>query len=222
MKIGGYRTLSTVDYPGKIVATIFTVGCNFWCEYCHNYQFINETEYQEWLNFDEVLSHLKKRENLLDGVCITGGEPLIHFENIVEMIKQIKKACPSFKIKLDSNGSSLSKIKAITPYIDYIAVDFKGFDYYNYSKAPIELEAIIHYLSSVKMPYEIRLTLYPEYFPKKDFDKVVKILKNAEKVSIQQYKSENVRVVKTPYSHDVLNDLKERFEKYGSSVTVKY
>lgn len=222
MKLGGYRTLSTVDYPGKVVATIFTAGCNFHCEYCHNYDLINESECRESVEFSDILSHLEKRKFLLDGVCISGGEPLLHFQNVKTMILKLKAEFPHFLIKVDTNGSSLEKIQNIAKYVDFIAIDFKGLEFKQYSNQAVDIQGIIKYLNLSEIEYEIRLTLYPDYFPIKDFEKVSEMVKMAKVVAIQNYSAEHVRERKNPYDMDVLDSFKEILEKKISKVIKRY
>lgn len=214
MKFAGYRTLSTVDYPGKIVATIFVAGCNFYCEYCHNHSFINLTNDEALLTEEEIFKHLEKRKNILDGICISGGEPLLQ-EELLEFIKRVKSRFPNFLIKVDSNASCWEMGGEILPYIDFIAIDFKGFPYRYYTRQEIDIITWIERLNQQGIDYEIRLTLYPKYFPKEDFSKVATVLSKAKRVAIQQYDPQNARVKKLPYSQEIIRKLFRKLEKTG-------
>lgn len=126
MKIAGIQKLSMVDYPGKMACTIFFPGCNFRCPYCHNSSLVIPEPDQTYLTEEEVLKFLKKRQGLLEGVCMTGGEPLLQGENLIPFLKQIKEL--GYAVKLDTNGTSPLLLKQIceTGLIDYVAMDIKS------------------------------------------------------------------------------------------------
>ena len=129
MVIGGLQKTTLIDYPGKIACTVFTVGCNFRCPFCHNRELVTLKNFQASeitpLADKDLFSFLKKRKKILDGVCITGGEPTIH-KDLPDFIRKIKKL--GFLIKLDSNGSNPRALKKLidNEEIDFIAIDFKG------------------------------------------------------------------------------------------------
>ena len=125
MKIGGLQKFSLIDYPGKTAAVIFTQGCNMFCPYCHNPQLVYPHLYEPVLEEEEVLKFLKKRQSLLNGVVITGGEPLAHKE-LPDFIKKIKEI--GYCVKLDTNGTRPQKLQDIINdgLIDFIAMDIKS------------------------------------------------------------------------------------------------
>ena len=90
MVIQGLQKLTLLDYPGKVACTVFTAGCNFRCPFCHNASLVIDTYKNEEISLEEVYSHLKKRQGILDGVCVTGGEPLIQ-HGIEEFLGNIKR-----------------------------------------------------------------------------------------------------------------------------------
>jgi len=103
MVIGGLQKLTLIDYPGHIAATVFTVGCNFRCPFCHNPELVSSIEYQVSSILErDFFDFLESRRGKLEGVCITGGEPAIQ-PDIVEFIRRIKKM--GYKVKLDTNGA---------------------------------------------------------------------------------------------------------------------
>ena len=108
MIFGGFQKLTLLDYPGKVACTVFTKGCNFYCPFCHNAFLVDVQGEEESISSEEVLSYLKKRQGVLDGICITGGEPLLHNE-IKAFIKEVKAL--GFSVKLDTNGSFPEKLK---------------------------------------------------------------------------------------------------------------
>ena len=124
MKISGLQKFSLIDYPGKTCATVFTQGCNFKCPFCHNKQLI-ATDKQAELKTIDVINFLRKKENLLQAVCISGGEPTIQ-SNLIDFIRVIKSR--GFLIKIDTNGSRPDIIKELieTSLVDFFAMDIKA------------------------------------------------------------------------------------------------
>ncbi len=109
MKISGMQKLTLLDYPGKTACLLFTQGCNFRCPFCHNKDLL-KNEQASKIEKNEIFDYLKKRRGLIDGVCISGGEPLLQ-EDIEEFIKEIKEM--GFLVKLDTNGSNHLKLKRL-------------------------------------------------------------------------------------------------------------
>ena len=106
----GLQKLTLLDYPGVMACTVFTNGCNFRCPFCHNASIVTGKESDMPLDTDGLLTFLDSRKKILDGVCITGGEPLLHDE-IPGIISEIKKL--GYKVKLDTNGSRPERLKKI-------------------------------------------------------------------------------------------------------------
>ena len=125
MKIAGIQKLSMVDYPGKMACTIFFIGCNFRCPYCHNSSLVIPEQDQSYMSEEEVLKFLKKRQGLLDGVCITGGEPLLQGRNLLPFIRQIREL--GYSVKLDTNGTFPELLRELCEegLVDYVAMDIK-------------------------------------------------------------------------------------------------
>lgn len=224
MKFAGIMKNSTVDYPGKIVATLFTGGCNFRCSYCHNGSLINAGEIDEWIEESEIFQYLDKRRKVLDGICITGGEPSLYSAEIVEFVRKVKKRYGyDFLVKIDSNGSNPEFIEKICGYVDYIALDYKSLNYSGFSRCSLRtIEESMEKLKK-KVEYEIRITMYPEYIGEEDFNKIAENLKGVRKVAIQQFKPENVFIDNgiLPYSVDVLEKFKEVMEREGIEVEIR-
>ena len=124
MKISGLQKLTLLDYPGKMACTVFTYGCNFRCPFCHNALLVTE-ENSDCIDEDEFFSFLKKRQGILDGVCISGGEPTLQ-KDLPEFISKIKAL--GYYVKLDTNGSSPLLLKKLIEekLIDYVAMDIKN------------------------------------------------------------------------------------------------
>ncbi|MFH1187929.1 MAG: anaerobic ribonucleoside-triphosphate reductase activating protein, partial [bacterium] len=124
MLIGGLQKTTLIDYPGKVACIVFTMGCNFRCGFCHNPELIdikNKSNISEDVFFD----FLKKRKKILDGVVVTGGEPLLQ-KDIKNFIIKIKKE--NFLVKLDTNGTFPDMLKELIDLklIDYVAMDLKN------------------------------------------------------------------------------------------------
>ena len=120
------QKLSLLDFPGVVACTLFTPGCNFRCPWCHNASLVLPEQFPtEFPDPEEVLAFLKKRQGILDGVCITGGEPLLHAE-IPDFIRRLKEL--GYRVKLDTNGSFPERLRALAEekLVDYVAMDIKN------------------------------------------------------------------------------------------------
>ena len=193
MNIQGFQKLTLLDYPGKMACTLFTAGCNMRCPFCHNAGLVTHIDANNKYDEDEFFAFLKKRKGILDGVCITGGEPLLQ-KDIADFIKRIKEL--GFAVKLDTNGSFPEKLKALTDggLVDYVAMDIKntpdkygetvgvdGFDI-----APILRS--IEILKEGTVDYEFRTTVVEEYHSDTDFSDIGKMLEGTKKYFLQQFK----------------------------------
>ena len=123
MKIHGLQKMTLLDFPGKVACTVFLGGCNFRCPYCHNFELVDGTM-PPLMDDAELLAFLAKRRGLLDGVCITGGEPLLHRE-LPELLRKVRAL--GFATKLDTNGTSPDALAALIDegLLDYVAMDVK-------------------------------------------------------------------------------------------------
>ena len=124
MKIAGLQKLTLLDYPGRVACTVFLDGCNFRCPYCHNSELLG-AEAEPVMTVNELLSFLKKRQGILEGVCVTGGEPTIHSE-LPELLRSIRSL--GYSIKLDTNGYRPQILRALLEerLADYVAMDLKN------------------------------------------------------------------------------------------------
>lgn len=124
MQIAGLQKITLVDYPGVIAATIFTRGCSFRCPFCHNPELVLPDQFSPLMDEDEIIDFFASRVGKLQGICITGGEPLLQ-SDINGFIKKIKEL--GLKVKLDTNGSFPDKLEELIKEgnLDYIAMDIK-------------------------------------------------------------------------------------------------
>ena len=179
-----------LDYPGKVACTIFTYGCNFRCPFCHNATLVIDEA--SLLSDDEILSYINKRKGILDGVCITGGEPLLQ-KDIFDFIKKVKDL--GLLVKLDTNGSYPEKLKEAIDrgLVDYVAMDIKT-SKENYSKVADvnvkiqDIEKSIQILLENKVDYEFRTTVVRELHTKEDFKKISEWIKGAKRYFLQCFK----------------------------------
>ena len=125
MEIAGLQKLTLLDYPGKVACTVFLAGCNFRCPYCHNAELIDRILPPE-MDSDELLAFLSRRKGLLDGVCVTGGEPTLRGQELKDLIGRIKAL--SFSVKLDTNGTRPDLLRELVreKLVDYVAMDIKN------------------------------------------------------------------------------------------------
>ncbi len=201
MKICGIQKVTLLDFPGHVACTIFLGGCNFNCPYCHNSSLIRNNLADEVLSKEELYEYLTRRKGLLDGVAITGGEPLLHNE-IIDLIKGIRNL--GYKVKLDTNGSFPEKLKTLIDekLVDYVAMDIKN----TLEKYPLtigcstdisKIQESINILINSDIEYEFRTTVVKDYHEISDFHKIGKMIKNAKRYFIQSYKYQDSVRVKT-------------------------
>lgn len=192
MIIYGLQKLSLLDYPGKTACTVFTGGCNFRCPYCHNASLVIGLDEIEPVDYDEFLAFLNKRRNILDGVCITGGEPLLQ-PDIEDFIREIKKF--GYSVKLDTNGTFPDKLKRLVDekLVDYVAMDIKNSpEKYSITAGVSELDFSkisnsVEFLLSNSVDYEFRTTVVKELHSKEDFVSIGEWIKGAKRYFIQSF-----------------------------------
>lgn len=192
MQIHGFNKLTLLDYPGHLAATIFLGGCNMRCPFCHNASLVTKVSSQPVIPVEQVLEVLTKRKGVLEGVCITGGEPTL-YHDLPDLINEIKGL--GYKVKLDTNGTNPSMIKSLVgeKLIDYVAMDIKNSrEKYlitsGNSHLPINLvEESATFLLSSPLPYEFRTTVVKEYHTKDDMLLIGQWLNGAEAYFLQSY-----------------------------------
>lgn len=124
MTISGLQKMTLLDFPGKVACTVFLHGCNYRCPFCHNAELL-EGKMEPLMTVEEFLVFLKKRVGLLDGVCVSGGEPTLS-PGLRELLAAIKEL--GYTVKLDTNGSRPKVLKALVAegLVDYVAMDIKN------------------------------------------------------------------------------------------------
>ncbi|MCG2696081.1 MAG: anaerobic ribonucleoside-triphosphate reductase activating protein [Candidatus Portnoybacteria bacterium] len=224
MKIGGLQKLTLVDYPGKVAATVFLIGCNFRCPFCQNYELVSpdvESGSDSILESD-FFNFLDSKIGLIDGICITGGEPTINAD-LIDFIKKIK--VKGFLVKLDSNGSNPEVLSEIIneKLVDFIAMDIKtSLDRYEKAiNVKIDLNKIKKSVELIKtsgIDYEFRTTIVPGLVEKDDIEKIGQWLKGVKKFALQQFQNKKVLDKEfekiQPYPDETLKEFKKILEKY--------
>ncbi len=192
MNIQGFQKMTLLDYPEKVACTVFTGGCNFRCPFCHNASLVSDINLKSEFSEEEILDFLQKRQGVLDGVCITGGEPLLQ-PDIKEFITKIKGL--GFKVKLDTNGSFPDKLKELIDedLIDYVAMDIKNSKGKYLMTAGVtkdimpSIEKSIKILLENKVDYEFRTTVTAQHHTAEDIENIAKWIAGAKKYFIQGF-----------------------------------
>ncbi|MBQ1483326.1 MAG: anaerobic ribonucleoside-triphosphate reductase activating protein [Erysipelotrichaceae bacterium] len=188
----GLQKLTLLDYPGNMAATVFTGGCNFRCPFCHNRSLVFLNENDSEIANEDIFDFLKNRNKVLDGVCITGGEPLLH-KGIRAFIQRVRDL--GLKVKLDTNGSNFTALKQLVDdgLIDYVAMDIKnskekyamtiGLESYDLS----EIEKSVSYLLEDHVDYEFRTTIVKEFHEVSDLEKIGRWIQGAKRYYLQNF-----------------------------------
>ncbi len=221
MLIGGLQKTTLLDYPDKVAATIFTIGCNFRCSFCHNPDIVKGIA--RVIAVDDVLSFLKKRKSLIDAVCITGGEPTVQ-GGLRSFVKKIKEL--GLLVKLDTNGSRPEILEKLLEekMIDYIAMDIKA-PWENYSKVVCRKVDLDNFKKSVTiilksgLPHEFRSTVLPALHSREDIISMATQIKGADKYFLQQFQASKKLVnpnfvVESTYTKKELNEIVQEIKDW--------
>lgn len=229
MKIGGFLPTTLLDYPEKLACTVFTGGCNFRCPFCQNGSLVLGTHYDlsgaapdlptapDDTQDVDILEHIKKRENILEGICISGGEPTLQ-KDLPDFLRKIKSL--GLLVKLDTNGSRPDVIKSLYQenLIDYVAMDIKS-SRKNYPAASgiaglsiAAIEESADFLMHSGIAYEFRTTLVKGLHTYDDMKNIAAWLKGAEKYYLQSYEDSDLILSKLmpssvddiPYSNSLI------------------
>lgn len=189
MIIGGLQKTSLLDFPEKIAAIVFTMGCNFRCGYCHNPELINGEA-----KIEEVFEFLKTRQGKLDGVVITGGEPCLQ-KDLPEFIKQVKEL--GFAVKLDTNGSFPEMLEKVLPDLDYVAMDIKAplEKYSQIVNVDVDTSKILKSIEVLKnggVDYEFRTTVVKSQLSFEDFEKIGQLIQGVPRYYLQRFEASKI------------------------------
>lgn len=193
MFISGLQKLTLLDYPGRVACTVFTAGCNFRCPFCHNAPLVLPELLREDFTEDDILSFLRKRQGILDGVAITGGEPLMH-SRIDDFLKKVREL--GYSIKLDTNGSFPDHLVSVVEagLVDRVAMDIKnspemygktvGMEDFDISK----VERSKDFLLEGHTDYEFRTTVVKGLHCKESLINAAQWIEGAKEYYLQQFK----------------------------------
>lgn len=227
MLIKGLQKLTLLDYPGKVACTVFTGGCNFRCPFCHNASLVTHIDSQN-ISEDEFFSFLNKRTGILEGVCISGGEPTLQ-PDIESFIKKIKNL--GYDVKLDTNGYRPDILKNLCEngLIDYVAMDIKnspkkyplttGLDNIDFSK----IEESSAFLLNGNIDFEFRTTVIKELHEECDFAQIGKWLKGNEKYFLQSFidSGDTIRTGLNPHNEEQMCTFSTILKEYIPNVQIR-
>lgn len=209
----GIQKLTLLDYPGKVAATLFTGGCNFKCPFCQNSDLVFLPEHTMEIPVEDIQAFLAKRAKVLEGICISGGEPLLHkgLKNFLATIRDY-----GYQIKIDTNGSFPERLKEIVEagLCDYVAVDIKnqpkkyaatiGIDDYDIAN----VQKTVSYLLENHIDYEFRTTVVKEFHTAADMKKIGEWISGAKNYYIQNYR-DSEHVIQSGLHGFTLDELKK-------------
>jgi pyruvate formate lyase activating enzyme len=228
MLIGGFQKLTLLDFPGKVACILFTPGCNFKCPFCHNGGLVTHVEPQTFLSEEEVLSYLQKRVGLLDGIVVTGGEPLLQ-QGIESFLAKVKAM--GYAVKLDTNGTFPHKLKSLVEsgLVDYVAMDIKNSpDKYPLTAGcdTVDMSAIeesVRYLLSDVVDYEFRTTVTAQLHTPQDIVAIAQWIQGAKRYFLQNFKDSGDLVGdgNTPVSPEILAEMRLKAQDIGLQVMVR-
>ena len=228
MIFGGLERLTLIDYPGKVAAMVYTIGCNFRCPYCHNPELVDETVSTR-ISEEEVLTFLSSRRKLLDGLVVTGGEPTMH-DDLLPFLKKVKSQ--GFLVKLDSNGTRPDMLKEAIDrtLVDYIAMDVKA-PLRTYSRTvarPVDTQALkksIELLLQGRVDYEFRTTLVRSMTSPDDIREIGREIHGAKAYYLQRFIPTKILNPqfrrKTTYSDEELEVLREELRIHVAKCEIR-
>ncbi len=207
MKIHGFQKMTMLDYPGKVACTLFTAGCNFRCPFCHNALLVTEIDAAATYDEEEIFDYLRKRRGVLDGVAITGGEPLMN-RDIPDLLRKIKDL--GYAVKLDTNGSYPDLLKAIAEegLVDYVAMDIKNSKEKYAATVGLPrldlrpIEESVAFLLSGRLDFEFRTTVVKELHTEADIAAVADWIAGAPRYFLQNFQASEHMIGANLHAHD--------------------
>lgn len=213
MRIHGFQKTTLLDFSGCVASTVFCGGCNFRCPYCHNGDLVLCPEEVPEIREEEIFAHLKKRQGILDGVCITGGEPTLQ-PDLEAFIYKIKEM--GLKVKLDTNGYRPEVLMNLCRkgLLDYVAMDIKGAPEQYEEITGVKpwdfnkIQASIYFLMSGEVPYEFRTTVVKELHSPENLQEISRWISGAKAYYLQNYK-DSEQVIRQGFHGFKPEELKE-------------
>jgi anaerobic ribonucleoside-triphosphate reductase activating protein len=224
----GLQKLTLLDYPGNMACTVFTGGCNYRCPFCHNRSLVFLNENDSEISTEDIMEYVRNRSKILDGVCITGGEPTLH-KGLKNFIKEIKDL--GLKVKLDTNGSNFEVVKDLVEQglVDYIAMDIKNCP----EKYPITVGLASYDLSEVNktkdylleghVDYEFRTTVVKQFHEVADIEKIGEWIRGARHYYLQNFEDHGSCIQEglSEVDLETLELMKTSVEKYVEDVELR-
>ena len=228
MVFHGFQKLTVLDFPEKVACTLFTAGCNFRCPFCHNALLVTEIDNRDTVDPAGILDYLKKRRGILDGVCVTGGEPLMH-PDLGDFLRSVKEL--GYAVKVDTNGSYPDRLRALVAsgVVDYVAMDIKnckekygetigipGFDL-----SPIEES--VRFLLGGSLPFEFRTTVVKEFHTVEDLLKIADWIAGTPKYFLQNFKESDHMIGAGLHAHpeETLREMQKAVQKRLPAVSLR-
>ncbi len=228
LAIGGLQKLTLVDYPGHTAATVFTMGCNMRCGYCHNPELVLPEQFLDTIPVEDIFDWLETRRGKLDGVCITGGEPTMH-SGLIDFCRGLKSM--GFLVKLDSNGTHPDMLQTMLDekIVDFIAMDIKGpLEHYSEIAArPIDTAAIqrsVRMIIDSGIDHEFRTTIVRSQIGMEDFELIGKLVEGSKRYALQRFQPGKTLSPQfereTTYNDEELQILKATMERYVTQCVI--
>ena len=228
MVFHGFQKMTMLDFPGYVACTVFTPGCNFRCPFCHNSLLVTKVNENEMYSEDEILAYLGKRKGVIDGICISGGEPLMH-DDIFDFVKKVKET--GMLVKIDTNGSFPDKLKKLidSGNIDYVAMDIKncpekysvttGIQDFDFSPVRKSIELLLE----GRIAYEFRTTVVKELHTPQDMVKIGELIKGADRYFIQHFieSESNIQQGLTPLDREEMENLRNSVVRFVKNAELR-
>ena len=192
MKIHGFQKMTLLDFPGRVACTVFTAGCNLRCPFCHNAGLVTAIDEEEAFDPEEILAYIRKRQGVLDGVAVTGGEPLLYSDTL-DFLRRLKEL--GMAVKLDTNGTFPARLKQAVAegLVDYVAMDIKNApDLYAATTGmpSIDLRPIresVAFLLGEPVDYEFRTTIVAEFHSVEAMERIGHWIAGAKRYFLQNF-----------------------------------
>lgn len=229
MHIAGLQKMTLLDYPGKVACTVFLGGCNFRCPFCHNPDLVFSSKPEENISEQEFFEFLSHRKGFLDGVCITGGEPMLE-KDLDQFILKIRAM--GFLVKLDTNGSFPDRLQYLVEnsLVDYVAMDIKnsrehygktiGIPTYDTSN----IEQSVSLLMEGSVPYEFRTTLVQEFHTGDDIKSMGRWLQGCQAYFLQTFVDSGNLLGKkrlTAFSQEEMQGFKNLLKSHIETISIR-
>lgn len=228
MVFNGFQKTTLLDFPGKVACTVFTHGCNLLCPFCHNALLVNRGEDLPTFDETEILAYLQKRKGIIDGICVSGGEPLLHQE--LEAFLQRVKAL-GVSVKLDTNGTLPERLIHLIEagLVDHVAMDIKNSKKKYALTAGVsaldmeKIEKSIAYLIKGSIPYEFRTTVVRELHTLEDIRDISLMIEGAESYYLQNFVDSGLLIGEnlSPHSPDTLSLFCDEAKKVLKNVKIR-